>query len=118
MRREFCPRRNGLSLPPHLPPAFLCVHSTAPQLYGNINNIETHGRLTAEEFTNGLGRPTSLGKVVDVGKLPAGLHVIEYGELLGRAVAVAVPRLSGSFLLYKLRGLDSTRSDAFSDASD
>src|SRR4051794_29237493 len=29
-----------------------------------------------------------------------------------------MPRLSGSFLLYKLRGLDSTRSDAFSDASD
>src|SRR4051794_22067420 len=27
-------------------------------------------------------------------------------------------RLSGSFLLYKLRGLDSTWSDAFSDASD
>src|SRR3954452_22094 len=27
-------------------------------------------------------------------------------------------RLSGSFLLYKLRGLDSTRSDAFPDASD
>src|SRR3954453_23201906 len=39
------------------------------------------------------------------------LHVVTYS-------AAAYPRLSGSFLLYKLRGLDSTRSDAFPDASD
>src|SRR5215212_12019282 len=33
-------------------------------------------------------------------------------------MARPAPRLSGSFLLYKAHGLDSTWSDAFSDASD